>query len=131
MTKYIGEKFRIPYPKTKAGQKQWSKDYGMNAYYAGKHWSIRKRDADFWHMLVKSCLDGQEVRRTPFKRPVIISFWFNDRLDCSNHGVMIKMIEDGMKGRLIQDDSRKYVKGIECYFHDEDYIKVEVREIGS
>ena len=130
MTKYIGEKFRIPYPKTKAGQKQWSKDYGMNAYYAGKHWSVRKRDADFWHMLVKSCLDGQEVRKVPFKRPVIISFWFNDRLDCSNHGVMIKMIEDGMKGRLIQDDSRKYVKGIECYFHDEDYIKVEVREIG-
>jgi hypothetical protein len=130
MTKYIGEKFRIPYPKTKAEQKQWSKDYGMNAYYAGKHWSIRKRDADFWHMLVKSCLDGQEVRRTPFKRPVVITFWFNDRLDCSNHGVMIKMIEDGMKGRLIQDDSRKYVKGIECYFHDDDYIKVEVREIG-
>lgn len=130
MTKYIGEKFRIPYPKTKAGQKQWSKDYGMNAYYAGKHWSARKRDADFWHQLVRSCLDGQEVRRIPFKRPVIISFWFNDRLDCSNHGVMIKMIEDGMKGRLIQDDSRKYVKGIECYFHDEDYIKVEVREIG-
>ena len=130
MGKYIGEKFRIPYPKTKAEQKQWTKNYGMNAYYAGKHWSIRKRDADFWHMLVKSCLDGQEIRRTPFKRPVIITFWFNDRLDCSNHGVMIKMIEDGMKGRLIQDDSRKYVKGIECYFHDEDYIKVEVREIG-
>ncbi len=131
MTKHIGERFRIPYPTTKAGQKQWSKDYGMNAYYAGKHWSVRKRDADFWHHLVRSCLDGQEVRRIPFKRPVIISFWFNDRLDCSNHGVMIKMIEDGMKGRLIQDDSRKYVKGIECYFHDEDYIKVEVREIGS
>ncbi len=130
MGKYIGEKFRIPYPQTKAGQKQWTKNYGMNAYYAGKHWSIRKRDADFWHQLVRSCLDGQEVRRTPFKKPVIISFWFNDRLDCSNHGVMIKMIEDGMKGRLIQDDSRKYVKGIECYFHDEDYIKVEVREIG-
>lgn len=130
MTKFIGEKFRIPYPKEKAGQKQWSKDYGMNAYYSGKHWSVRKRDADFWHRLVSDCLDGQEVRRTPFKRPVIISFWFNDRLDCSNHGVMIKMIEDGMKGRLIQDDSRKYVKGIECYFHDEDYIQVEVREIG-
>ena len=131
MSKYIGERFRIPYPKNKAEQKQWSKNYGMNAYYAGKHWSVRKRDAEFWHMLVRSCLDGQDVRRIPFKRPVIISFWFNDRLDCSNHGVMIKMIEDGMKGRLIEDDSRKYVKGIECYFHDEDYIKVEVREIGS
>lgn len=130
MSKPIGEKFRIPYPKSKAERSNWSKYYGMNAYYAGKHWSQRKRDAEFWHLLVRSCMNGQEVRRTPFKRPVVISFWFNDRLDCSNHGVMIKMIEDGMKGRLIQDDSRKYVKGIECYFHDEDYIKVEVREIG-
>lgn len=129
MSKYIGEKFKIPYPQSKAGQKQWAKDYGMNAYYAGKPWQLRRRDAQFWHTLVRSHMDNQDVRRVPFKRPVIITFWFNDRLDCSNHGVMIKMIEDGMKGRLIQDDSRKYVKGIECYFHDEDYIGVEIREI--
>lgn len=122
-------KFRIPYPQTAAGKKQWSKNYGMNAYYAGKHWSVRKRDADFWHKLVWSCLDGQEVRRTPFDKPVILTFYFNDRLDCSNHGVLIKMIEDGMKGRLIVDDSRKFVKGIECYFHDENYILVEIREV--
>ena len=42
---------------------------------------------------------------------------------------MFKMIEDGMKGRLIRDDSRKWVKGNETYFHDEDYIKVVVREV--
>ena len=126
---YIGEKFRIPYPKSKAGQKQWSKEYGMNKYYAGCHWSIRKRDAEFWHNMVRICMEQQGVRRKPFERPVIISFYFNDRLDCSNHGVMIKMIEDGMKGRMICDDSRRFVKGIECYFHSEDYILVEVREV--
>lgn len=65
--------------------------------------------------------------RRPFERPVILTFWFNDRLDCSNHAMYVKMIEDGMKGRLIKDDSKRYVKGIECYFHDEDYILVQLR----
>lgn len=127
--KYIGEKFKIPYPKTKAGQKQWSKDYGMNAYYAGKHWASRKKDAEFWHMMVRSYMNQQDVRRVPFKRPVIVSFYWNDRLDIDNHGVMGKMIVDAMKGRVIEDDNRRWLKGVCHYFHDEDYIGVEIREI--
>ena len=129
--KYIGEKFRIPYPKSKAGQKQWSKEYGMNAYYAGKHWSLRKRDADFWHMLVRHCMDDQDVRRVPFKRPVVITFHWNDRLDIDNHAIMGKMIVDAMKGRVIEEDSRRWLKGVCHYFHDEDFIGVEIREIGG
>jgi len=129
--KYIGEKFRIPYPKSKAGQKQWTKEYGMNAYYAGKHWSLRKRDADYWHMLVRHCMDDQDVRRVPFKRPVVITFHWNDRLDIDNHAIMGKMIVDAMKGRVIEEDSRKWMKGVCHYFHDEDYIGVEIREIGD
>lgn len=101
----------------------------MNAYYSGKHWSRRKQDAEFWHLLTISALNRQEVRTTPFENPVILTFFFNDKLDCSNHGVLIKMIEDGMKGRIIADDSRKFVKGIECYFHDEGYILVQIREV--
>lgn len=31
MSKYLGETFRIPYPKSKAGSKNWSKQYGVNA----------------------------------------------------------------------------------------------------
>lgn len=125
----ISEKFRIPYPKSKAAQKQWSKEYGMNAYYAGKHWSVRKRDADYWHRLVQSHMNEQDVRRVPFKRPVIIIFHWNDRLDIDNHAVMGKMIVDAMKGRVIEDDSRRWVKGVCHYFHSEDYILVEVREV--
>lgn len=129
MSKYIGEKFHIPYPSSKAGQKQWSKEYGMNAYYAGKHWSRRKRDAEFWHRLTRSCMDEQNVRRVPFKRPVVVIFHWNDRLDIDNHAVMGKMIVDALKGRVIEDDSRKWVKGVCHYFHDENYIGVEIREI--
>ena len=125
----ISEKFKIPYPKSKAAMKQWTKDYGMNAYYAGKHWSKRKQDAEFWHMITRSCMNSQDVRRVPFKRPVIVIFHWNDRLDIDNHAVMGKMIVDAMKGRIIEDDTRRWLKGVCHYFHDEDYIGVEIREI--
>lgn len=123
------EIIRIPYPKTAAGKKEWNKRFGMNAYYSGKHWSKRKEDADFWHTLTRAAMSKAQVRRRPFEKPVVITFLWNDRLDCTNHGVMAKMIEDALVGRLINDDSRRWVKGIEHYFHDEDYIKVIIREI--
>ena len=129
MSKYIGEKFRIPYPQQLSERKKWNSRFGMNAYYAGKHWSERKRDADFWHMLVRSCLNGQDVRRIPFKRPVVITFRWNDRMDIDNHAVMGKMIVDAMKGRIIEDDNKTWVKGVCHYFHDEDYISVEIHEV--
>ena len=123
------EQFRIYYPKNQKIKSQWSKQYGMNAYYAGKPWQVRRQDAEFWHYLTRSEMNKQGVRKRPFENPVILTFYFNDRLDLSNHGMYIKLIEDGMKGRLIADDSRRYVKGIECYFHNEDYILVGIREV--
>lgn len=123
------ESFIIPYPKSDAGRKAWAKHYGLNAYWAGKHWSKRKEDADYWHNLVHFELNRQKVRKNPLENPVVITFYWNDRLDCSNHAAMAKMIEDAVKGRIIRDDSRRYVKGVEHYFHDEQYILVTVREV--
>ena len=123
------ESFVIPYPKTDAGKKLWSREYGLNAYYAGKHWAKRRADADRWHRLVAYEMERQKVRRTPMKNAVILTFYWNDRLDLSNHAAMAKMIEDAMKGRIIKDDSRRFVRGIEHYFHDEDYIRVVAREV--
>ena len=34
-----------------------------------------------------------------------------------------------MKGRIIREDSRRWVRGIEIYFHDENYIRVTVSEV--
>ena len=102
----------------------------MNAYYAGKHWSKRKQDAEYWHLLTRSAINRQEVRKTPFEKPVVITILWNDRLDIDNHAVMGKMIVDAMKGRLIQNDSRKWLKGVAHEFHDRgDYIWVEVKEL--
>ena len=124
------EVFRIEYPNTPAGKKDWNKRFSDNAYYAGKHWAMRKKDADYWHDMVRACMDRQGVRRKPFEKPVEIILCWNDRLDVDNHSIMGKMIVDAMKGRLIQQDSRKWVKSVTHEFHDKgDYIRVEVREV--
>lgn len=125
------EVFHIDYPKTEAGRKAWNKQYGMNAIYAGKHWSKRREDAKMWHMLTLSAMQKAQCRRTPFDKPVVITFLWNDRMDCSNHAYMAKLIEDGMKGRIIKDDSCRWVKGIEHYFHSAPYIKVIVQEVNN
>ena len=111
--------------------KQWMKQFGANAYYAGKFWAQRKKDADYWHAMVRACMDRQGLRKRPFDRPVTVTFWWNDRLDIDNHAVMGKFIVDAMKGRIIEDDTRRYLRGVCHYFHDEDYIKIEIREANT
>ena len=120
--------FDIQYPNTKAGKSAWNRQYSLNAYYAGKHWSVRKKDADFWHLLVLEamCRLKRTQRVEMAQTPVQISCYFNDGLDCSNHAAMVKMIEDALKGTVIQDDSPKYVKGIFMGFHNEPCIRVVV-----
>lgn len=121
--------FRIPYPGTPAGKKAWNECYGLNAYYAGKHWSQRKKDAEYWHCMTRAAMDRARVPKEPLLAPVVITFEWNDRLDLSNHAMMAKMIEDAMKGRIIQDDSPKWVRGIEHYFYEGDAVRVTVKVI--
>ena len=124
------ECFRIEYPNTPAGKKDWNKRFSDNAYYAGKHWAVRKKDADYWHNMVRACMDRQGVRKRPFEKPVEILLFWNDRLDVDNHSIMGKMIVDAMKGRLIQNDSKKWVRSVTHTFHDRgNYIWVEVMEV--
>ena len=124
------EVFKIEYPNTPAGKKDWNKRFSDNAYYAGKHWAVRKKDADYWHNMVRACMDRQGVRKRPFEKPVEILLFWNDRLDVDNHSIMGKMIVDAMKGRLLQNDSKKWVRSVTHTFHDRgDFIWVEVREV--
>lgn len=121
--------FKIPYPSTQAGMKQWAKEYGTNAYYAGKHWSKRKKDAEYWHWLVRSEIKKQEVPVKLCKHPVYVSFSWNDRLDVDNHTIMGKFIVDALKGVLIVDDDRKHLVGVQHVFHEENYVLVEIEEV--
>lgn len=122
-------KFIIPYPSTKAGRSKWSKEYGLNAYWSGKHWAKRKADAEYWHRLVHAELRRQGIKPRLFKNPVTITFRWNDRLDLTNHAAMSKMIEDAVKGWIIQDDSRRWVREIHHLWHEENYIEVEIKEV--
>ena len=109
----------LPYPPNHS-------QYGLNAYYSGKHWSKRKKDRDYWHDFV---LMETPWNRPPLEYPVRIVYYWNDRLDLSNHAIMAKFIEDALKGRIIVDDSRKYVHEIVHRWHKEKCIKVIVEEI--
>lgn len=122
--------FTIPYPPNSGGKKDWCKRYGLNALYAGIHWSVRKRNADYWHQLTQAALQRAGLPRMPLPHPVEITFYYDDRLDCDNHAYMSKMIVDGCKGWLLEDDSRRYVKSVTNRFWNEpaNVIGVELRE---
>lgn len=107
-------------------------EWGMNAVYSQrKHWSARKRQAEMVHLMVRAAIRQQVRPVKQFPKPVIVTIWFNSRLDVDNHGFLSKLIIDGMKGLLIEDDDRKHVAGLEQYFHDDDPndIFVEVRNV--
>ena len=121
-------RFTIPYPPTKKGKSAFCKRFGLNAYYAGKHWSARKRDAEELHWMSRSAMRRAGIRERILRNPVEITFRWDDRLDIDNHAVLGKAIVDGMKGYILQDDNRRYVRRVCHEFWDGGEIQVEVRE---
>ena len=121
-------KFTIPYPPTKKGKSVFCKRFGLNAYYAGKHWSARKRDAEELHWMTRSAMRRAGIRERILRNPVEITFRWDDRLDIDNHAVLGKAIVDGMKGYILQDDNRRYVRRVCHEFWDGGEIQGEVRE---
>lgn len=123
------EVLEIDYPKSAAGKKQWNKDYGTNAYWKGKHYAERAKDARYWHELTWAAMAKAQCRKHPFEKPVVITFLWNDNLDLDNHSMMAKMIVDALKPRIIVNDSHKYVHGIENYWHEHPCIKIIIQEV--
>ena len=103
-------------------------EYGMNKLYSGVHWTVRKRQADFIHSLVQTALHINKVPKKLFLKPVKVTIYYNSKLDIDNHSYLSKLIIDGLKGYLIQDDKRKYLVELDQQFYDEEGILVEVEE---
>lgn len=81
-----------------------------NDFYSGKHWSVRKAEADRVHWLVRSAIDPDSAA---FQQPVAITVtgYFDKRpLDASN--IAAKLYEDALKGWLIADDSWRHVYSV-------------------
>lgn len=114
--------FEIPMSKKEIGQ------YSLNKIYAGLHWTIRKRQADYIHSLVQTTLYVSKVPKETFLNPVKVTISYNSRLDIDNHSYLSKLIVDGLKGWLIEDDTKKYLINLEQEFWDGDGIKVEIEE---
>ena len=106
--------------------------WGMNSIYSGKHWNERKTQAQEVHLLVRAAIRKQHRSVRMFREPVSVSIWYNSRLDIDNHSYLAKLIIDGMKGVLIEDDDRKHVKELYQGFYvgDRKKIIVEVCEYG-
>jgi len=87
----------------------------LNALYSGQHWAKRKKMAHDVHLLVREAV-GQ--MREPMG---VVKLVFTPivgkgqrKLDLSNYGYAVKLIEDGLvHAGVIKDDTQEYVKGIE------------------
>lgn len=122
-------RFEIQYPQGKKGKISWNRRFGLNAYYAGKSWPERKRDAEELHMIARAAMRRAGIRQEIIQGPVALTFYFDDGLDCSNHAMLVKAIEDAMKGYLLADDGPKYVRKVSHEFWEGDCIRVEVEAL--
>jgi len=104
-------------------------EYGMNKIYAGIHWAKRQKQAKEIHELMHYSMMAQHVPKKLFKRPVVININYNSNLDIDNHGYLTKMLVDGLKGYLIEDDKRKFVTEIRQKFYDGKDILIEIWEV--
>lgn len=115
----------IPYPKNKA---DFTKRFGFNAYWAGKNHHQRRRDADEMHDMMIAALHAAHIRRKPVTYPVDVTFLWDDRLDIDNHAAMGKCFLDAMKGFVVLDDSKRYVKSVKHQIWEGGRIRVIVEE---
>lgn len=90
----------------------------LNKIYSGIHWSVRCKYAEEFHKMVQIELLKRGIYRGSYMGAVEIRFRFNSNLDIDNHGYIKKMIIDGLKGYIIEDDSKKYVKKTTEEFDD-------------
>ena len=122
-------RFDIPYPPTKKGKSAFCRRFGLNAYYSGKHWAQRKKDADELHALTLAALKQARVRRGMVRGPVSITFAWDDGLDIDNHAAIAKAVVDALKGYLLPVDDHRWYRQVIHRLWDGGCIRVEVQEL--
>lgn len=81
-----------------------------NDLYAGQHWSKRKEMADKIHLLVRAALDPDEPCFEGRVDIEVRAYFDKSPQDASN--ICSKLMEDGLLGHLIVDDSPRYVRSM-------------------
>ena len=105
--------FTIPYPSGKRGKVGFCRRFGLNAYYAGKPWPARKRDADELHSMALAAMRKANIPKKLLDCPVKVKFYWDDGLDVDNHaGVHTSRRQAEMaEGRLPRDVGRRVHPG--------------------
>lgn len=89
----------------------------LNQFYAGKHWTYRKRMGDEYKRKVKdalACVDPFTAVRFELR------VGYNSRYDCDNSILCCKFVADALveKG-YVPDDSPKYYRKLVLYYDPE------------
>ena len=98
----------------------------LNKWYAGDHWTKRKKLKDSYKLLVKSQFNHVLSKDKQYE--VTYNFEFNKRpLDASNCVAMVKLIED----IIFEDDNYKIVKGITITSDKgkKDIVLIKIKEL--
>ena len=108
-----------------------TKKISTNAIYAGRHWAVRKKDADFYHNEILHYAKEQKIKKVKeYPISLILIFYFKNRpYDSSNCFYMAKLIEDGLRNAgIIDDDTPKFVEFIGCMSKvDRENPRIEIR----
>ena len=102
---------------------------GWNRTYSGQHWSKRKAEADRVHLTIRAAIDLDTAKLYTVPVHIIITVYFSTRpLDPDN--INAKHYIDGLKGLLLQDDTRKWVASVTTESHiDKARPRVEIEMI--
>lgn len=81
---------------------------GWQGFYSGGHWSKRKQAADIAHQLVRAYIDPN-VEPFDCRVDIITTVYFKSQPQDSDN-ICDKLWIDGLRGWVIKDDDRRYVR---------------------
>lgn len=100
--------------------------------YSGKHWSVRKAEADRVHRIVRGHIDPDWPMFTSQVEIEMKVYFKNRRVQLDWSNIPVKMYEDALIGWLIEDDKPQYVRGgriVSLIDREAPRVEIEVSEI--
>lgn len=113
---------QLPYKIILKGEKPMS----WNQLYSGSHWSVRSNEALRVHKLVSYSMNPKPKGAYVGRVGIVVKAYFEKRpYDCDN--IATKIYVDGLKGKVIVDDTPKYVSAVTAMsLVDKEYPRVEI-----
>ena len=100
----------------------------MNKIYSGQFWARRREYAAMIHFLTEAAMKQAKVKDV-MPGPVAVTVEYPEcGIDIDNLSYFAKCVIDGMKKRIVTDDSPRYVRSLTQRFYGGKLIKVIVEE---